>query len=479
MRDVTIAVQLREDVEEESGLLEYLRSASADDVKETILLGHYVKQRVNISLTSARAERELGQLKDELRDVTARYESLQRDIASVVSDVDRERHAQYQADLAVAKSYFSEQLRQQALTFDAEQRRARDAFAAELHALHELSAKNLENYDRLLREIQPHHELHELKAALLESLNGLRSNAVDRELGELRGQLVAKEMEIARLRQSNHVKGVAGETLVLRMLADAFDTASFRDASSHGAQSDVHMTLPDTGETVVFEVKNKSSITVQDVDKSLRDVRELTGSLGPKFLAYVFVSLRCNSIPRKGSFVVERIGRVPVVWLGYDLSQAELENPKNRIQDDLVRTTKMLVRFARILAACDAADADSDTSRNLKNHVVSIKASFETLAKSKKACIHANEALQSLRRHLQIMDESHDVAMKNLERLLELLDPASHATETATTSRNTSRNTSINTSEAECSDQSMTCPRCQRSFASKRGVVRHLQYCTM
>jgi hypothetical protein len=131
----------------------------------------------------------------------------------------------------------------------------------------------------------------------------------------LRSTLQKQTEEIARLRNSNSGKGCLGEGLIEEMLRANFPANEIRNTSAVGHSCDIIMTDAQN-RAVVFESKNRQSISKADVDRFRSDVQNMADNV----IGGVFVSLRCANIPGLGPLAVELIGETTgrvLLFLGY------------------------------------------------------------------------------------------------------------------------------------------------------------------
>ena len=266
---------------------------------------------------------------------------------------------------------------------------------------------------------------------------------LSRENKDLKARLHEADLELARLKSSNFVKGETGERFVREVLANSFTEWTFLDTSGHGAQSDFHMAHA-SGDLVVVEVKNKAAIAASDVDKSMRDIRELMDRHGQRLLAYVFVSLRSTNLPRKGHLMIEFVDHVPVLWLGYPPDERQ-----EVVQGDLARMARLVVELARLSRAKDAQD---DTVRA---DVASAMRSFvDRLCSLCKFHQQATDAINAARKCMANFEDVQDELLQNARDCLKRLGLSDD-------------------SGAGSNATPHACPDCRREFKTLRGLRQH------
>lgn len=174
---------------------------------------------------------------------------------------------------------------------------------------------------------------------------------------------------------TNHQKGRVGEATVLKTLAEQCPDWEVRDASRNPAESDIHL-VNARGELIVFECKYKRIITLQDTDKSCRDIHHLGLIHGAKLIGYMFVSLRSLNIPHRGFY--EQVDGVPTLWVGMDDASAPYLLP---------RTVQMMLRLAQDMRLPDGRggevrpDARGQVEAAVKTNRRTLLAAKRTMAK--------------------------------------------------------------------------------------------------
>jgi hypothetical protein len=294
--------------------------------------------------------------------------------------------------------------------------------------------------------------------------------------------------ELDRLKGTNHVKGIEGETSVSSAIRGVhpFDSWTFVDTSGSAGSSDFHMVSP-TGETLVVEVKNKITVTAGDVSKSQRDVAELKDRLGDAFLGYLFVSLRCRSIPGKGALNLEvpTSQSVPILWCGLEETEAE------DTTRDVVRATRLLVEFGRVLAtsrrsiaayssaAAAHHDASSDsveqrereerrkkTESDLEEAIAKLNSQLQQLDEMRKIAARLSESASVTRRHAASMQSAIDAAFMTLDAYRVALGASSSSSSPTTTAESVS-----------AAAAAFECSICGKVCTSKNGLSNHARSC--
>lgn len=200
-------------------------------------------------------------------------------------------------------------------------------------------------------------------------------NDKDKEILELKTQLTV-------LQNTNSYKGAIGELQVKDVLSKAFPAYEIKDTSSQNGMSDIHL-VDQAGRVLVIECKNKASVTAQDVNKSMNDIKNIKQKLGEKFVGYMFVSIRSQNIPKKGDLLYEVIEGVPCVWYG---TSQEFSN-------DVCK----LVRLIYMLNACQVATCNDfpDKVNTYLRKIQEIKKNIDSLHNSINAMKTNINSLQS------------------------------------------------------------------------------------
>lgn len=142
---------------------------------------------------------------------------------------------------------------------------------------------------------------------------------------ELKVRAEKSENELRQLKGTNVVKGIIGETVVSDYLRSRFTCHSVTDKSKgKGHSCDVWICKPDSGRFVAVEVKFKSQIQKDDVDKFESDSDNLCMHYSTCFLGCIFVSLRTKGIPRKGSICLEIRNNHPMLFIAF-ASESEFQ----------------------------------------------------------------------------------------------------------------------------------------------------------
>lgn len=314
-------------------------------------------------------------------------------------------------------------------------------------------------------------------------IGSMQSSLHAPEVERLKEALASSQAEVAVLRGSNHVKGVLGEAAVMAVMQRTFEDWSFTDTSARGAESDFHMANREGDAVVAVEVKNKSSVTLQDVDKSVRDARELSDRLGTRLAAYLFVSVRSRNIPRKGALRLELLAGVPVLWFAVDTPEA--------LGDELARCARVLVdvgllvqaqrRAAEVTAEAAAGDAGgsdavrSDQARLGAAHaalVAGVGTHLSRLDAMRRALLSTQEAATALRRQVAGMASALEAAYRDLEEAVvsaAALAPAQAAQAQAAAA--------ATAAAGGGGGDPLACEACDKAFASSRALAAHRRHC--
>jgi len=297
--------------------------------------------------------------------------------------------------------------------------------------------ERIDGYKRRTQELEV--QLHQAQGMLKENtMDMLKSLRID--------EINALQAQINTLKGSNFSKGIVGENSVRKWLMESFNDCEIIDKSGCAAESDLHLMKP-SGEFLAIECKNKSQITVQDDDKSLRDIAYMREKYGKMFIGYVFISLRSTNIPKKGSGCFELINdEIPVYWYG----QKEYDDNDNHV----IEYCKAVMTFATSLKAlrCKFLDSDNtiDTFHKKLSEVYNLfKLCLERLNQNQKTIANlVNNAKQ--------LQENNNMALQLLNDYIVA---------------NNLPSTSVATGKYQC-------PHCDRSFVRKADFTKHSSKCT-
>ncbi len=104
-------------------------------------------------------------------------------------------------------------------------------------------------------------------------------------------------------------KGNKGENMAIQILKKYYNNAVIKDVSGEAHSGDIHMTLDNM--KCLIEVKREKTISSKDIPKFLDDVKTQCSNIN----CALFISLETENIPKKGSFYIEVICNIPVLYL--------------------------------------------------------------------------------------------------------------------------------------------------------------------
>lgn len=233
-------------------------------------------------------------------------------------------------------------------------------------------------------------------------------------VAKLSGDVDRLRSENERLKSTNHVKGTYGEALVQGLLRQHFERWAFQDTSAVGHHSDFHMTCPDTGAVVAVEVKNKAHVTGGDVDKSVRDARELRERLGARLVGYVFVSIRTRNIPKRGALGMDLNEGLPMLWYGAT------------DEDDLRACGPELGKLVRLVHAVGAALAEKERDAvSATAFLQRARQYMEQLQKQRKIVAGMTGALATLKNNMADLLGGIDAMHRDIESTILVVRPSS------------------------------------------------------
>jgi hypothetical protein len=151
---------------------------------------------------------------------------------------------------------------------------------------------------------------------------------------------------------SNEEKGTAGEQTIYNLLRDdsRYESAKIFDTSGDKECGDLHFHW--NGLRCLIEVKNKKTITIDDMKKFDRDVR-VSKESDKSINCAIFVSLISNNFPNRSreSIQIDHINSVPVIYTYVsDLSMLQysiicLNNIVEKVSNDSGKFKKLLCYY--------------------------------------------------------------------------------------------------------------------------------------
>ncbi len=110
---------------------------------------------------------------------------------------------------------------------------------------------------------------------------------------------------------TNNDKGISGENTIRYILQKLYTDAVISDVSHLTSSGDIIFKRKKLN--CIIEVKNKKTITIEDVDKFIRDIKANNTLIN----SGIFVSLLTNDIPNKSKepLLIEYIDSIPVIYI--------------------------------------------------------------------------------------------------------------------------------------------------------------------
>lgn len=216
----------------------------------------------------------------------------------------------------------------------------------------------------------------------------IKNNTIDKLKSEFDRRESELLTELNIFKNTNQYKGAIGEKTIQDILKKEFTNYEIKDTSGSTSMSDIHLINKD-GNIIAIECKNKSTITLQDVEKSMIDIKTLKDKFQDKFLGYLFISIRSKCIPKKGDLYYEIIDSKPVIWYGVD----EINDTE-------------LIHLIKIINA--HKQGPKDTSSDLDNIQIKLKSYMKKLSDNKKSVLLINNNIESLKSNVIIMQNNID-----------------------------------------------------------------------
>lgn len=499
-----------------------LRQAEGALVQET--RGEAAEQHRALALArEAEWERAAAAQAAELQAERARALQLERQLAGAAQRLGEELEAAARREVEAARAQqarLDEALARARAQADEERARMRAAHDAAVRAVEEERGRLNAHYTAMAARAADAAEGHRALSSVLSQLDArdadlrahvaqLATSAQAGELQRLRDALAAAQADNDRLRGCNHVKGALGEARVMGALQRAFPDWAFVDTSARGAESDFHMTGA-AGEVLAVEVKNKGVVTAGDVEKSLRDVRELQERLGARLVGYLFVSVRSRNIPRKGGLALEAAHGVPVLWYGMD--EAPDADVAARDDADMARAAGLLLDVGR---AClgrggggeGGAEGGAECRARMAAMVRQVGGMLQRLDRARTSATGMRNALSLARRHADEVAVQVDAAFQDAEAFVRTFScgesergseavavagVSAGAGASASTGASASASTGASATSSASDDggdsdaapppppqqqQEFVCEGCGRPFGTARGLSRHWYAC--
>ena len=161
-----------------------------------------------------------------------------------------------------------------------------------------------QQYERQLADVQAE------KEKLQERVDAMSTHMQDRT--DQQNDEIIRALDRFTCGASSRI-GAGGQVGVLDALMREFPESSVEPVDSEAGQTDL-MWVTDDGMQCMIEVKNVQALKNKtDMEKFTRDSISLTTS--GRANALLFVSLRTNSIPRKGSFSIDMVNGCPCIYV--------------------------------------------------------------------------------------------------------------------------------------------------------------------
>lgn len=289
----------------------------------------------------------------------------------------------------------------------------------------------------------------EYRNAISKSTDYAVSCIKDIKVCELENENTRLKAELQCFKNTNAYKGQQGEKVLRDIVANHFTNFEILDTSKSGGLSDVHV-ISNTGSCFVLESKNKSTISIQDVEKSYADIQLLASHYGDKLKGYIFVSHRTRSIPRKGHLHIERKDNIYIAWIGVNENETCLD----------VYIVTILKLFTSLENVCIL-----DETKNFDILVNTLQEKLSMLVDNIKICTVLQENMNSMAHSLNAMQNN------NKELYDSILHVSGLTPETLTNRRHVCK------SDKGVTKRSFQCSQCDAIFKRKCDLTQHLSKC--
>lgn len=167
------------------------------------------------------------------------------------------------------------------------------------------------HYDKMISnlESQIKKSEHEKNTAVLRLEEERKIN--DEKIHKERNNILSKLDPILQYYSYDNMidKGNKGENMIQKILKKYYNNAVINDVSGEAHNGDIHFILNNM--KCLIEVKREKTVTSKDIDKFLDDIKTQCANIN----CGLFISLEAENIPKKGSFFVEVICNIPVLFL--------------------------------------------------------------------------------------------------------------------------------------------------------------------
>jgi len=190
-------------------------------------------------------------------------------------------------------------------------------------------------------------------------------------------------------------KGNKGENMAIQILKKYYNNAVIKDVSGEAHSGDIHFTLDNM--KCLIEVKREKTISSKDIPKFLDDVKTQCSNIN----CALFISLETENIPKRGSFYIEVICNIPVLYLylynndcikhAINILQSlthtfSMKTKKEIISTEFQRTIKELISNQYSILMLEKKRIDT-VIKQLSMTIQSLKKGYDNMDKSLKGIL--------------------------------------------------------------------------------------------
>jgi len=230
-----------------------------------------------------------------------------------------------------------------------------------------------------------------------ETINGMHAQTITQKTRELE-EAISK---INILKNTNNGKCNMGELTVLEYLKNAFPHYTYerKGGGTEAHACDIHM-IDENGRVLAIEIKNKATITRDDVVKFEGDILNISNQMiGKKLVGGVFVSLRSINIPTKGELRLEYKEEVPLLYMG--------------INEDSEMC--MLSKYVKMLWTMHREDGED---RSISEYIECCNNQMSRIENHRKQNKRMSKLISEMYRELEENEKSINEMSNELEKLL-------------------------------------------------------------
>ncbi len=171
--------------------------------------------------------------------------------------------------------------------------------------------------------------------------------------------------------------GIIGEEMIEQWVRDIYPSADIIDKSHETAKGDYHIKI--SNKIILFEIKNKKTITNTDIQKFTRDIEENKYDIH----AGLFITINTPSIPNKGDFALEYIDNIPVIYLHVPDRQTlrvaiKTLNYLNTKEDEYLLTLLINNIYKTTKTISSISSAIAKNNEDCKTNIDSLKKEIKT-----------------------------------------------------------------------------------------------------